>query len=108
MCESVQVFAEEGIKRLIDENNLALVAFEEDQALLPILETLTDRYKGRAAIAKAAMPSDAVTARYGVRQYPAVLVFHDGQVTAQAVGVQPESVYAAILDERLRESGGCV
>mgnify|MGYP000913204297 CR=1 FL=1 len=63
------------------------------KALAPILEELAGELAGKVQIAKLNVDEeDAVAAEYGIRAIPALLLFKDGKVVDQFVGVQPKAV----------------
>ena len=61
----------------------------------PIMDQLTEEYKGKATIAKVDVDSNQeYAAKYGVRNIPTVLVFKGGEVVEKQVGVAPKATYA--------------
>ena len=63
------------------------------KALAPILEELAGELAGKVQIAKLNVDEeDGVAAEYGIRAIPALLLFKDGKVVEQFVGVQPKAV----------------
>jgi thioredoxin 1 len=57
------------------------------RAIAPHLETLADRYAGKAKIVKIDIDSNPQTpSKYGIRGIPTLLVFKNGQVVDQIVG----------------------
>ena len=70
--------------------------------LAPVIESLADQYDGRAAVCKVDIDEQMdLAARFGIMSIPTVIVFRDGAMEQQAVGVQPESVYQTMLDAAL-------
>lgn len=64
----------------------------------PVVEELAGDYEGKAVIAKLNVDENPqVTARYGVRSIPTLLVFKGGQIVDKQVGAVPKSV----LDQKL-------
>ena len=72
------------------------------QMMGPTIDKLAGDYAGRVKVAKVNV-DDApdLATRYGIRSIPSLLFFKKGQVVEQLVGVQPESVLAAKLDDLL-------
>ena len=70
--------------------------------LAPVIEELDRKYDGRAKICKVDIDEQMdLASRFGIMSIPTVLVFQDGAIAAQAVGVQPEEVYQKMLDDAL-------
>ena len=68
------------------------------KAIAPILEELALELDGKVTIAKLNVDeNDAVSAEYGVRAIPTMLLFKGGQLVDQIVGMMPK----AALKEKL-------
>ena len=68
------------------------------KAITPILEELATELDGRLKIAKVNVDeNDAVSAQYGIRAIPTMLLFKGGQLAEQYVGMMPK----ATLKEKL-------
>lgn len=68
----------------------------------PVIENLAERYEGRARICKVDVTAEnALAARFDIVSIPTVLIFEDGGLREQMVGLQPESAYTAKLDALL-------
>jgi thioredoxin 1 len=64
----------------------------------PVVEELASDYEGRAVIGKLNVDENpGVTAKYGVRNIPTLLVFKGGQIVDKQVGAVPKSVLAQKL-----------
>ena len=69
------------------------------RTLMPLLDRIADDYGGRFALAKLNTDEEQqVAAHFGIRSIPTVMLFHQGKVVEQFVGVQPESSIRALLD----------
>jgi len=64
----------------------------------PVVEELAKDYEGKAVVAKLNVDENPeVTARFGVRSIPTLLVFKGGQIVDKQVGAVPKSVLAQKL-----------
>ena len=64
----------------------------------PVVEELAGDYDGNAVIGKLNVDENpSVTARFGVRSIPTLLVFKGGQIVDKQVGAVPKSVLAQKL-----------
>jgi thioredoxin 1 len=60
----------------------------------PILDRVSEKLGAKARLYKLNVDENPATAsRYGITGIPTVIVFRDGKVDQQFVGVQPEQVY---------------
>ena len=70
--------------------------------LAPVIDRLAEQYDGRVKVGKVDIDAEmGLASRFGVMSIPTVLVFKDGALQNQAVGVQPETVYQKFLDAAL-------
>jgi putative thioredoxin len=77
------------------------------RTLMPLLDRIADEYGGRFALAKVNTDEEQqIAAHFGIRSIPTVLLFHQGQVAEQFVGVQPEQSIRALLDRYLAPGAG--
>lgn len=68
----------------------------------PVVEELAGDYEGKAVIAKLNVDENPqVTARFGVRSIPTLLVFKNGQIVDKQVGAVPKSVLASKLQAQV-------
>src|SRR5262249_27221280 len=66
--------------------------------LAPTIAELAVEFDGQAAVGKVNVDdSPHLAAQYGIRSIPTVLLFKEGQVVDQTVGVVPKQVFAAKL-----------
>jgi thioredoxin 1 len=57
--------------------------------LAPILDELAEEYNGRVKIGKVNIDDhQSLAAQYGIRSIPTLLLFHQGQVADQLVGLR--------------------
>lgn len=70
--------------------------------LAPVIESLAEQYDGKARICKVDIDAEmGLASRFGIMSIPTVLVFKDGELQQQTVGVQPEAVFKKMLDNAL-------
>ena len=68
----------------------------------PIIDELSTEYEGKVVVGKVDVDANQeFAAKYGVRNIPTVLVFHNGEVVGKQVGVAPKQTYADSLDALL-------
>lgn len=68
----------------------------------PVVEELAGDYQGKAVIAKLNVDENPqVTARFGVRSIPTLLVFKNGQIVDKQIGAVPKSVLASKLEAQV-------
>lgn len=68
----------------------------------PIVEELAGDYEGKAVVGKLNVDENPdVTARFGIRSIPTLLVFKGGQIVDRQVGAVPKSVLAQKLEAQV-------
>ena len=68
----------------------------------PVVEELAGEYAGKAVIAKLNVDENpVVSARFGIRSIPTLLVLKKGEIVDKQVGVVPKSVLAQKIDAQL-------
>lgn len=68
------------------------------KALAPIVEKLADEFEGKVKVGKLDIDeSPGVTAKYGVRGVPTVIVFKGGKKSGQHVGLTTRDKLVALL-----------
>ncbi|HEY0942741.1 MAG TPA: thioredoxin domain-containing protein [Steroidobacter sp.] len=84
-----------------------LLKFEADwcgpcQAMKPMIEDIARDYQGRLTVATLDIDQNNRTPhRFGVRGVPTVMLFKDGEVVAQKVGLPRKAELTALLDSKL-------
>jgi len=72
------------------------------KAIAPILEELATELDGKLKIAKVNIDeNEAVAAEYGIRAIPTMLLFKNGQVAEQIVGMMPKAALKAKVSASL-------
>ncbi len=75
------------------------------RTLGPVIESLAGHYDGQVSIAKVDVDSNQQLAmKFGIRSIPTVMLFDNGQVVANFVGVRPRGDYEQAIDEVLKTS----
>ncbi len=68
--------------------------------LTPTIEQLSSEYEGKVKIGKVNVDENQeLAAQYGIMSIPTIMIFKDGQVVEQFIGVQPKTVYAEALNK---------
>jgi len=68
------------------------------KAIAPILDELATEFDGKLSIAKVNIDDhDSIAAQYGIRAIPTMLLFKNGQVAEQIVGMMPKAALKAKL-----------
>ena len=68
----------------------------------PVIDEVSNDYEGKAVVAKIDVDANQeFAAKYGVRNIPTVLVFHNGEVVGRQVGVSPKKAYTDAIDALL-------
>ncbi len=70
--------------------------------IAPLLDEVAGEYEGRVTVAKVNIDENPkAPQRYGVRGIPALILFKNGAVEAQRVGVLSKTQLTQFLDENL-------
>lgn len=68
----------------------------------PLVEELAAEYEGKAVIGKVDVDTNPeVSAKFGIRSIPTLLVFKGGEVVDKQIGAVPKSALSAKLDAQL-------
>lgn len=109
--ESVLEIDDSAFPREILESNIpALVDFWANwcgpcRTIAPVIEELAEEYSGKVKFAKINVEENPQTpGQYGVRGIPTLILFKDGQVFDQVVGVVPKETLRQMLERALEKS----
>jgi thioredoxin 1 len=70
--------------------------------LSPVLDEIADTYQGKLKVVKVNVDeSSTISATYGVRGIPTLLLMKDGQVVGTKVGNLPKSQLTAFIDSNI-------
>ena len=92
---------------VIESKQLALVDFWADwcqpcHRMASTVDALAEEYSDRVLVAKLDVDANPMTThKYGIRGIPALLLFKDGELVEQIVGVRPKEEIARIIDNYL-------
>jgi thioredoxin 1 len=68
--------------------------------LTPTIDQLSSEYEGKVKIGKVNVDENQeIAAKYGIMSIPTIMIFKNGQVVEQFIGVQPKTVYAEALNK---------
>ena len=68
----------------------------------PIVEELANDYEGKAVVGKVNVDNNQdISAKFGIRNIPTLLIFKGGEVVDKQVGAVPKPVLAKKLDAQL-------
>ncbi|MDH5602806.1 MAG: thioredoxin [Cyclobacteriaceae bacterium] len=68
----------------------------------PLVEELAGEYEGKAVIGKLNVDENpGVSAKFGIRSIPTLLVFKGGEIVDKQIGAVPKGVLAQKLDAQL-------
>ena len=91
----------------IKDTGIVLVDFYADwcgpcKMITPVLEELSEEYKGKINIVKVNVDNDGeVASRYGVMSIPNLILLKDGQLVKQVVGFQPKPALVTLINSVL-------
>jgi thioredoxin 1 len=94
-------------KSVIQSKKPVLVDFWADwcqpcHMMAPTVEALAEEYGDRIRVAKLDVDANPMTThKYEIRGIPALLLFKDGTLVQQIVGVKPKEEIARIIDNHL-------
>ena len=72
------------------------------KALAPTVEQIAEEYEGQIKVGKLDVDAHgALSARFSIRGIPTLLLFKDGQVKEQLVGVVPKATIVGAISKHL-------
>jgi len=92
---------------VIQSKQFALVDFWADwcqpcHMMAPKIDALAEEYSDRVLVAKLDVDANPmITHKYGIRGIPALLLFKDGKLVQQIVGVKPKEEIARIIENNI-------
>ncbi len=71
-----------------------------------MVDRLAEKYENLVRVAKVDVNrEEGLAGRFDIQGIPTVLIFKNGQIIAQEVGILEQSIYEDILDANLPEKG---
>jgi len=68
----------------------------------PVVEELASEYEGKAIIGKVDVDNNPnVSAKFGIRSIPTLLVFKNGEVVDKQIGAVPKGILSQKLDAQI-------
>jgi thioredoxin 1 len=72
------------------------------RVIAPILEEVANEFEGKVRVAKVNVDdSPDIASQFGVRGIPTLILFKDGQIKGQMVGVNPKSNIVQLIQKNL-------
>jgi thioredoxin 1 len=106
MGKAVEI-TDANFEEIINTNQPVLVDFWAEwcgpcKMIGPVVEELAGDYAGKAVIAKLNVDENPiVSAKFGIRSIPTLLILKKGEIVDKQVGVVPKSVLAQKIDAQL-------
>lgn len=68
----------------------------------PVVEELAGEYEGKAVVGKVNVDENAsVSAKFGIRSIPTLLIFKNGQIVDKQIGAVPKAVLSKKLEAQI-------
>lgn len=100
-------FTKETFNKTLVEGRLMMVDFWAEwcgpcQMLGPVIESLAEKYEGRAVVGKVNTDEEQELAMgFGITGIPTVIFFKDGKEIDRLVGVMPPDAFIQVLEKNL-------
>ena len=106
MGKAVEI-TDKNFEEIIGSDQPVLVDFWAEwcgpcKMIAPVVEELAMEYDGKAVIGKVDVDSNPeVSAKFGIRSIPTLLVFKKGEVVDKQIGAVPKNVLSQKLDAQM-------
>ncbi len=106
MSKAVEI-TDSNFEEIINSDQPVLVDFWAEwcgpcKMIAPVVEELASEYDGKAVIGKVDVDSNPeVSAKFGIRSIPTLLVFKNGEVVDKQIGAVPKNVLSQKLDAQV-------
>ena len=106
MGKAVEI-TDKNFEEIIGSDQPVLVDFWAEwcgpcKMIAPVVEELATEYDGKAVIGKVDVDSNPeVSAKFGIRSIPTLLVFKKGEVVDKQIGAVPKNVLSQKLDAQI-------
>ncbi len=106
MSKPVEI-TDSNFEKIINSDKPVLVDFWAEwcgpcKMIGPLVEELANEFEGKAIIGKVDVDTNPeVSAKFGIRSIPTLLVFKDGEIVDKQVGAVPKSVLSEKIQTQL-------
>lgn len=106
MGKAVEI-TDSNFSEIINSDQPVLVDFWAEwcgpcKMIAPVVEELASEYEGKAVIGKVDVDSNPeVSAKFGIRSIPTLLVFKNGEVVDKQIGAVPKNVLSQKIDAQM-------
>ena len=106
MSKPVEI-TDSNFEKIINSNKPVLVDFWAEwcgpcKMIGPLVEELANEFEGKAIIGKVDVDTNPeISAKFGIRSIPTLLVFKDGEIVDKQVGAVPKSVLSEKIQTQL-------
>ncbi len=68
----------------------------------PVVEEMAQEYDGKVVVGKVDVDNNpSITAKFGIRSIPTLLIFKNGEIVDKQIGAVPKSILSKKLDAHL-------
>ena len=104
---ATQQITDSNFEKIINSDKPVLIDFWAEwcgpcKMIGPLVEELANEFEGKAIIGKVDVDTNPeVSAKFGIRSIPTLLVFKDGKIVDKQVGAVPKSVLSDKIQTQL-------